>query len=188
MAASSPEFKAGLERIGEYAEFEKFERGLIETGMDPKKAKLEAIKVYAEKAKAGKAVLVEEAREAKQAGRRAPVVCRDESESAGTALKADFAGKTADEVEAIRWVADNMEISDVTPSDCPSAAAWGLLMNCRRDTTAKTSFWNSLWPKILPARSQMGAEPDRDDYDGKLQVDTIERIRKMAEAKMEVVA
>ena len=72
----------------------------------------------------------------------------------------DFDGKKASEVEAIRWVADNMQILDPKPKDCPSAAAWGLLAQCRDSAIAQSDFWKQTFPKLLPSRTQMEQERD----------------------------
>jgi len=72
----------------------------------------------------------------------------------------DFDGKQAPEVEVIRWVASNMEIQNPEPKDCPSAAAWGLLAQCRNSPIARGEFWKQTYPKLLPSRAQMEQEQD----------------------------
>jgi hypothetical protein len=72
----------------------------------------------------------------------------------------DFDGKVASEVEAVRWVADNMEVLDPRPKDCPSAAAWGLLSQCRQSLQARSDFWKLTYAKLLPTKAQMEKEQD----------------------------
>lgn len=68
---------------------------------------------------------------------------------------ADFNGRQTSEVEAVRWVAENMEIDNPDPRECPGRAAWGLLVQCRGTMTAKQEFWKLTFPKLLPSRAQM---------------------------------
>ncbi len=66
-----------------------------------------------------------------------------------------FAGKTATISQVIQWVFESMELADVKPDAAPSAGAWGLLMHCRKNPDAKQDFYLSVWPKLLPAKSQL---------------------------------
>jgi hypothetical protein len=80
---------------------------------------------------------------------------------------ADFAGKVASEVEEVRWVAANMEIADPQPGECPSAAAWGLLAQCRRSPAHMADFWKLTYPKLLPSRAQMEKQQEDVDQEGR---------------------
>jgi hypothetical protein len=70
---------------------------------------------------------------------------------------ADFNGRVSSEVESVRWVAANMKVVDPSPKDCPSAAAWGLLSQCRDSMVSESEFWKLTFPKLLPSRAQMEA-------------------------------
>jgi len=72
----------------------------------------------------------------------------------------DFGGRKASEVEVIRWVASNMEVVDPAPVNCPSAAAWGLLAQCRSSMIARSEFWKQTYPKLLPSKAQLDKEDE----------------------------
>jgi len=74
--------------------------------------------------------------------------------------KLDFDGKQCSETQSIRWVADNMQVTDPDPADCPSAAAWGLLAQCRESITSRNDFWKQTFPKLLPTKAQMEKKGD----------------------------
>lgn len=69
-----------------------------------------------------------------------------------------FKDKQASEVDVVRWVAANMMIQDPDPVDCPSAAAWSMLVQCRESGHARGEFWKMTFPKLLPSRAQMEAD------------------------------
>ena len=86
-----------------------------------------------------------------------------------------FEGKACDERECVKFVFEYMDVSDVTPSMAPSAGAWGLLLTCRRSQIFKTEFYKSIWPKLLPTKSQLDLQNQFAD-DGR---DASELIAKM---------
>lgn len=88
----------------------------------------------------------------------------------------DFAGKEASEVEIIRWVARWMCVADVTPADCPDAAAWNLRNQCLADSEFKADFWRTMYPKIIPSRGLLDGDNDKPPVDGLPQVDMIEKL------------
>ena len=57
------------------------------------------------------------------------------------------------EVEAIRWVAENLEVADVSAADAPGPSAWALLCHCRQIPSAKADFWRTIWPKLIPSKA-----------------------------------
>lgn len=79
----------------------------------------------------------------------------------------EFDGRRASEVEVVRWVASNMQVEDPCSSDCPSAAAWGLLAQCRESVVARSDFWKTTYPKLLPTKSQMEQEQKRGPDEGR---------------------
>lgn len=87
-----------------------------------------------------------------------------------------FIGKELDEASTVRWVAASMALG-VKPEAAPSAAAWGLLLWAREHSD---SFWQTVYTKILPSKSQLdqGAGKMRDD--GSEILATLDRIRPKA--------
>lgn len=96
-----------------------------------------------------------------------------------TAVKADFAGRTASEVEVIRWVMRNLDIADIQPADCPDAGAWTLYNECRRSPMFRANFMLQVWPKILPNKAQL-EEPGAGPVDGARQIEVIDQILSLA--------
>ena len=95
--------------------------------------------------------------------------------------RSDFDGKpAADARSVVQWVFDNMDLSDVSVSDCPSAGAWSLLMACRVSRDLKREFYRGIWPKLLPSRSHMEMEARFRD-DGR-QISIIDRVAAAARA------
>ena len=76
-----------------------------------------------------------------------------------------FNGRTATEVEAIRWVASNMEIAIPDIDSCPNATSGGLLSQCRSSFAMKSDFWNKMFPKLLPTKTQMDKEGGSEKLD-----------------------
>jgi len=69
---------------------------------------------------------------------------------------ADFIEKKrADEREIVQWIFDHMFVTDVTPDMAPSAGAWGYLLFLRSSPSSRDTFFNTIWPKTLPTRSQL---------------------------------
>lgn len=81
-----------------------------------------------------------------------------------------FEGKVPPIRTTIEWVAQKIAISDVKPEHAPSSEAWGLLQWVQRSDTNESEFWRSIYPKLLPSRSQMESvdrplEQDEEDDD-----------------------
>jgi hypothetical protein len=53
--------------------------------------------------------------------------------------------------ESAAWVAENLANPAVRPQDAPSGLAFGLLQWCRSSPAHTTTFWTSLYPKLLPS-------------------------------------
>jgi len=67
---------------------------------------------------------------------------------------AEFMAKECDIVEAIQWVAKNLETpSSVTAMDAPSAEAWGMLQNYSFSPSRKFDFWDKVFTKLIPSRA-----------------------------------
>lgn len=91
-----------------------------------------------------------------------------------------FAGKVCDHRTAIQWVFDNMDITDITYLDAPSSGAWSMLMQCRKSGQFKGNFYNNIYPKTMPTKSDFERQDQFTD-DGRDAFEMIERIR--AESK-----
>jgi hypothetical protein len=105
----------------------------------------------------------------------------------GGATKAVFAGKKVPTVKVVEWVASNMQVVDVSPSDAPSSEAWGMLVWARRSPMNESQFWGSIYAKLLPSRSAIEAEQRYSD-DGRRIEETAERLLRMrgdSESQME---
>jgi len=100
--------------------------------------------------------------------------------SGGGATKAVFAGKKVATVKVVEWVASNMQVEDVSPSDAPSSEAWGMLVWARRSPLNESQFWGSIYAKLLPSRSAIEAEQRYSD-DGVRIEDAAERLLRMKE-------
>ena len=90
--------------------------------------------------------------------------------------RGEFDGKKASEVQAIRWVADNMEVLDPCSDECPSSAAWGLLASCRKSPSAKADFWRNTFTKLMPSRAAMEKEEAGSAGDLSRAADVIEEL------------
>ena len=92
-----------------------------------------------------------------------------------------LAGRTASELEIVRWVARSIDDIGVSPLDCPDPFAWTLLRTCRSDPRERAAFIEKLWSKLIPSRSQLETGGSK-DLDGKVTVDLLERIQAFRDA------
>jgi len=89
------------------------------------------------------------------------------------------------EMAAIRFVAENMSRN---PADLifPSGTALNLFNYCATEA-AKKSFWQTIWPKILP-KVQVEENKSRDKKSTELLLETIKRVSDMASGASGVTA
>jgi len=73
-----------------------------------------------------------------------------------------------DPLADLRWVFQALGAKDLTPADAPSAGAWGLLTALQGDEMMLKSFYSTVFPKILPSKSQIDKGEDRVDDGRKL--------------------
>lgn len=103
-----------------------------------------------------------------------------------TATMADFEGKKAGAVEMVLWVARHMDLSDVTPADCPDPMALSLLNECRTNPLFRHStFWQALFRSCIPSRSQLEDKKDDATVDGNQIIGACDELlgeREMAES------
>lgn len=91
-----------------------------------------------------------------------------------------FGSEKYGEAEIIRWVASNLYLKDVQPSDCPGAIAWNMLTFLRDNPSSIADFWKSTYVKLLPSRSQV-EEVKRTSFDGADLVDVVNELVRMAD-------
>lgn len=85
------------------------------------------------------------------------------------------------EIEAMRWVSQNIETVNVIPEDAPSMFAWNLLVHVKSDEKAKNDFFKALYSKFSPTRVKVedDKKEEDDNYDGVEQVSTIDKLMSM---------
>ena len=90
-----------------------------------------------------------------------------------------FQMDTAPSPQVISWVARNLVVLDVRPEECVSPEAWGLLLWVREGGTNESEFWRSIYPKLLPSRTQLDAQ-DRFKDDGRRLLTLIDEVEAMS--------
>jgi hypothetical protein len=73
----------------------------------------------------------------------------------------DFNGQAVPNHEAAQWVAENVANSKVRAEDAPSALAWGLLKWVRLSPANQSTFWSSIWPKLLPTGTSLRQQEEK---------------------------
>jgi hypothetical protein len=71
--------------------------------------------------------------------------------------------------DAVQWVAENIANSNTCAADAPSSLALGLLQWVRLTPANQTTFWSSIWPKLLPTSAALKRNQEVDagkDWDG----------------------
>ena len=81
--------------------------------------------------------------------------------------------------QTIEWVAEYMWVNDDEPADAPSATAWGLRHWCRMNGDNMTTFYQSMYVKLLPNRAPTEEQDQIDDWDDDYE-DMIDRVEKAA--------
>lgn len=90
-------------------------------------------------------------------------------------------------VQSVAWVFDNLALRDLQPSDAPSPGAWGLVCWVRETPGNRTEFYRTIWPKLLPSRTQIDDGADWRD-DGRKQLSEIDQILRYADDEAQVTA
>lgn len=92
------------------------------------------------------------------------------------ATKKDFAGKEKSTTnQDIMWVYTNMSVSDMKPSDAPSAGAWDIWVRCREPEFATSIFYRTLLPKTIPTQAAIDRGAVSEMQDTKVQA-SIQRL------------
>uniref|UniRef100_A0A6M3LL49 Uncharacterized protein n=1 Tax=viral metagenome TaxID=1070528 RepID=A0A6M3LL49_9ZZZZ len=68
----------------------------------------------------------------------------------------------------LRWVFQALGAKNLQPQDAPSAGAWGLLTALQGDELMLKSFYATIYPKLLPSKSQIDKGNDHVDDGRKL--------------------
>lgn len=68
-----------------------------------------------------------------------------------------FMSRTADMVKQVSWVAKHMDVSEdlIRFEDIPCAEAWGMLQSYKTSVERRQEFWDKVYPKLMPSRSQL---------------------------------
>jgi hypothetical protein len=70
---------------------------------------------------------------------------------------------------AVEWVAQNLANDKTQLQDAPSGVAWALLVWVRIAPANQSTFWSSIWPKLLPTSAALKRNQEVDageDWDG----------------------
>ena len=88
----------------------------------------------------------------------------------------EFKDGIVSENEKLRWIFENMQVEGVKPEDAPSAGAWALLEELRKDNEQRRDFYKSLWPKLLTKEDIEKSGKLQDD--GRDVIELIKRLQK----------
>lgn len=179
MAKLNPAHKAKMVEAGTWRDFLKYRDDLVAGGAVPKIALGLGLAKFLGEEAAKNPYKHEKTAPVKVTGADGVTVyanAKPRRAKAVAANRADFANKEASEVEIIRWVARWMEVLDVTPAECPDAAAWALRNQCLENPVFKFEFWKTMYPKIIPSRGLLDGDGDKPAVDGVPQVEMIDKL------------
>lgn len=80
----------------------------------------------------------------------------------------NFAAALHDPIGDLKWVFQALGAKDLTPKDAPSAGAWALLTTLQTDEVLLKGFYTTVFPKLLPSKTQIDKGEDRVDDGRKL--------------------
>jgi len=107
----------------------------------------------------------------------APAAKEEEDDNKGLHDLTDFGdSKNVSPLEYMDWVANNISIKNVKPSDAPCPAAYSLLKWVKEDTANLKDFWTSMFPRTLPAKSQIENQSKFND-DNRTTFDLLSRLQ-----------
>jgi len=109
----------------------------------------------------------------------AEIVAPDAQEATVRVSKKMFLGKTCSTQQSVIWVAKHIAVDDAVAEEAPSSEAWGMLIWAQRTGHNEREFWTSIYPKLLPTRTQLDAEARFTD-DGRAIISIIDRVRRAA--------
>jgi hypothetical protein len=165
--------KARLIAIDKWQEFLKVREGFKRQGLQPNQAWAKALESFPEGLEGGPAP-------PPQGLAPIPAAPPGQSRPSGgdtEPVPSDtFKGKTCTRAQAVDWVADHLAVSDVEAEDAPSAFAWALFTWARRSPMNENSFWEKLFVRLLPSRSEVDSQARFHD-DGSEVLGAIERLQ-----------
>jgi len=87
------------------------------------------------------------------------------------------ATRNASITEIVNFVFNSIDIPTVRPKDAPCAGAWSLLQAVQRDEQLKYQFYTSVWPRMIPSKSELEKMTAYQD-DGREELSVIERLQR----------
>jgi hypothetical protein len=80
---------------------------------------------------------------------------------------------------AVKWVADNVVLKEVSAKDAPSPMAYGMLRWAQRTPSNESCFWKDLSTRIFPSRADLDSQLRFSDK-GDQVIRAIEELEKMS--------
>jgi len=100
-----------------------------------------------------------------------------------TAAEEFVSTNSRDARRTIMWVFDHWKLEDVTERDAPSSGAWFLVEQMRHSQAFVNEFYRSIWPKLLPTRTQLDELAAKNKDDGRATCDLIDNVEAMLNAE-----
>ena len=175
MARIAPDIKAALTKAGLWDDFVLYRSSQRDLGMRSCDAHNAAIAKYLPKC--SNTIEGEPAIEPEAESAETPII-------ADADIPENFELNRAEAAEQVIWVARALGLgSKASRSDCPDPAAWGMFEECKKSPSFRSIFWQSIYPKLIPSRSQLD---DRKPgmLDGEEIVSLIDRIIGVKESAM----
>jgi hypothetical protein len=136
MAETRQQLKERLQSAGLWQEYLSIREECIADGLTPSQAKAEALEQIE--------------RQSDQSRKRPAAPVDPEIVESGTPQALPDFSRRIPSADAVDWVAQNLANPNVRPEESPSGMAWGLLEWVRMSSANKTTFWTTIWPKLLP--------------------------------------
>lgn len=88
----------------------------------------------------------------------------------------DAACAGIDPVRDINWIYNNLAVKGIMPADAPSPGAYAHLRYIQANEKAMEAFFNSVYPRMIPAKSQIEDVTKRND-DGRRHFELLDRLQ-----------
>jgi hypothetical protein len=113
------------------------------------------------------------------------IVAQDNNWTAKNLPSSAFTNMDSTDTRAvIQWVFDNIGIEDLSPKDAPSSGAWFLLQEVRSFPELRREFYKTIFPKILPTKSQLEEMLEKFADDGRKQFGIIDTLQRAIEERV----
>lgn len=99
-----------------------------------------------------------------------------------------FGGRTATMAEIVEFVAGRVLVGNVKPEDCPDPRAYTYWWWCHNDQDFCKDFLKATAVKLMPSRVAPETVAGVGDFDGNVQVETIDAILKAKAVSEEIIA